>query len=467
MIKRALSIVLAVMASAGPGLTAQESLTFEQAVNRVRARNEAIKAAHAQVSEADAERKAARGLRYPEVGVVFRHYFLDDPIVIGLDVAFLSLDFPVQRDEFWEGQLQFQWPLYTGGRINAANEAAAGQQAEVQADLRQTEHGLITELAERYYGVVLASRAKEVQALKVQVMEAHEKRARRLFDEGIIARIEYLNVQVAVSEARVALEEAQRQVAIVGEALANTVAAAEPPTPVSRLFLLPEIAPLDTFRGMVNASHPVLAKLDAKGDQAEQGVRAAKGELKPTVYAFGQRELVPGHLTMLDPEWAAGVGVEYKLFQGGRRSAKVSAAKAVTERVGHLREKYARDLETLVVKRYQELHQARERYRGLEKTLELTDENLRVRTRAFEEGVATSVEVVDATLSHARAQLGRFKAAFDYDVAFFQLLEASGRSAAWKAHLAHAEPIPEHANDMAPDAAPDAVPAQAVFPTME
>ena len=84
----------------------------------------------------------------------------------------------------------------------------------------------------------------------------------------------------------------------------------------------------------------------------------------------------------------------------------------------------------------------------LEATLDLTEENLRVRTRAFEEGVATSVEVIDATLSHARAQLGRFKAAYDFDLALFQLLEASGRSAQWPEYVKRAEPVEAQTYDL-------------------
>jgi outer membrane protein TolC len=61
-------------------------------------------------------------------------------------------------------------------------------------------------------------------------------------------------------------------------------------------------------------------------------------------------------------------------------------------------------------------------------SLELARENVRVRTRGFEEGVATSLDVVDARLSLARVELGRLAAARDFDVALAELLEAAGQS---------------------------------------
>ena len=351
---------------------------------------------------ATAERDAAKGLRYPEFDMELRRYVLDSPVKVGIDGIPLSLE--VQSDNFWEGQVTMKWPIYAGGRINAANEAAAARQDEAHATQQTTKHTLLTELAERYYGVKLARRNREVTELKLGVMQEHEARAKRLFEEGIIARIEYLNVQVAVSNAAREHDEAKRGIAIVEEALANTLVGDDSIDPTSPLFLIRDMESRDVFEDYVAQGHPVLAMLAAKENLATQGVRAEEGDNLPTLYAFGAYELVPDDLTMLDPEWAIGLGLQYKLFDGGRGKNEVRAAKAQLSQVEHLRRKYQRDLETLTVKRYEEMFRALEQYDALEKTLELTVENLRVRTRAFEEGVATSLEVIDATLSHAPRQ---------------------------------------------------------------
>jgi outer membrane protein TolC len=423
-------------------------LTFEEAVQRVETHHEALRAAESTLDQRDAERAAAKGLRYPEVDLELRRYVLDSPVAVGIDGVPISLE--VQSDSFWSGQITMKWPLYTGGRINAANDAAVARQDEAHATLRTTEHTLLTELAERYFGVKLARRNRDIMALKLEAMQAHEARAHRLLQEGIIARIEFLNVQVAVSNAARELEDAQRAITIVEEALANTIVGEAPIDPTTPLFLIRDIEGREAFVGAVAREHPVMAMFTAKEDLATQGVRAKQGENLPTVYAFGSRELAPDDLTMLDPEWAVGLGAQYTLFDGGQGKHEVRAAKAQLEQVEHLRRKYQRDLETLTVKRHEEMLRALDQYDALEKTLELTAENLRVRTRAFEEGVATSVEIIDATLNHALASLGRYKAAYDFDLAFFQLLEASGRSAHWGEYMPRAVPIVEQATVLQP-----------------
>lgn len=229
---------------------------------------------------------------------------------------------------------------------------------------------------------------------------------------------------------------AKRDVSIISEGLSNILASAETIEPTSPLFIAEALEAREVFQSYVNVNHPILRVLAAKREWAHQGVKVEEADQKPTVYAFGMHELVTSDLTVMEPKWAVGVGLQYTLFDGFQAKNKARAARAVETRVQHLTQKAERDLKSLVLERYQKMEKAREQFVSYERTLELAEENLRVRTRAFEEGTATSLEVIDATLSLSRAQLGRLKAAFDFDDAMFQLLEASGRTGSYSEYLA-------------------------------
>ena len=79
-------------------------------------------------------------------------------------------------------------------------------------------------------------------------------------------------------------------------------------------------------------------------------------------------------------------------------------------------------------KNRRELQNALEQYQGYGPIMELTAEVMRLRQTAFAEGLATSLDVVDAQLSITRAQTGRAQAAYDYVVALAALLESIGHS---------------------------------------
>jgi outer membrane protein TolC len=71
---------------------------------------------------------------------------------------------------------------------------------------------------------------------------------------------------------------------------------------------------------------------------------------------------------------------------------------------------------------------ARDQFDTLARSIALAQENIRVRTLAFREGLATTLEVVDAEVQLSRARIERAAAAYQFDVALAEMLEASGQA---------------------------------------
>jgi len=188
-----------------------------------------------------------------------------------------------------------------------------------------------------------------------------------------------------------------------------------------------------------SAHQPVLNYLAARRAQAAEGINAELGRLRPEVYLFGAKELNRGDLTILDPDWAAGIGVRLSLWDRTDRPNRVRAARALERRVGYLEADTRRGLRTLVEKTHREVVTSQEQFASLNETLVLAHENLRVRQLAFQEEQSTSLEVVDAQLALARVETERAAAAHDFVVALAGLLEACGEPARFAAYEARAE----------------------------
>ncbi len=418
-------------------------LGFAEALQRARGGNESILAARSEETQRQEERRAARGLYWPSVSFDPLYTHLGEEILLDLDpirdvVLTLHPQVPPRLVPHFEETLFQQdmlrlpltarWPLFTGGRITAANRAAEARLKDASAQTRQAEEGVLRALVKAYFGLRLALAEQAVRAEALAGLDRHLRDARRLEEEGLIAKAERLNAEVARAEAERQLERAGADVAIARAALANVLAADEPVgDPATPLFVLAELEPLERFQSEALARHPALARLAAQKDLASQAVAAQKGAYFPEVFAYGMYELRKADLSPIEPEWLAGVGARFELFDGGSRSKKVAAARAQQERVGLLDRKARRDLATLVERQYREAEKARDQWRSLEATRALADENLRARTRAFEEGLATSLEVVDARLAQARLRLERLAAAYAFENALAELLEASGQ----------------------------------------
>lgn len=443
-------ILTALVACAHVPAAAQErppavpaSISLGDAFALQRQRHEALAAADALVEQRRLEQAAAHTLYYPRVEAHTRLTRIDAPIEIDLDpirqvILSLHPQVPpsrvpaftttVQDATFWKADVRATWPFFTGGRVPAANAAAAARTEEARADRRQTAGALATDLVRRYYAVQLAKAARGVRTAVVEGLRAHAYNARRLQEEGLAARVERLGAEVALAEAERQLRRAADDEALARIALAGALSLDEPPEPVTPLFVLDDLEAVETFVAAMRASHPVLAKLSAQTAQAAQAVRAERGRRWPDLFAFGTRELYENDLTILEPSWAAGIGANWLLFDGGERARKAAAARAQVDRVTALDARARRDLATQTEAKHRDVRRARDQFVTLEATLGLAEEHLRVRTRAFEEGLATSLEVVDARLALSRVQLERLLAAYEYDVALAELLEATGQS---------------------------------------
>ncbi len=431
-----------------------EELSFDQALGRLREKNESVKAAQMEEEQKKHEKAAAQGLYFPKVQFGARYTRIDEPITIDLnDIRTVilglhpvvpaemvpSFEKTVQDDKFWRANVTAFWPIFTGGQILAGNRAADAFLNESREKLRYTESTLTTELVRRYFGLRLARKVFEVRKQVLEGMDKHLYQAKKLEENGMIARAERLHAEVAWAEAEREYKRAKRNEKIAQTALSNILSSKDTIDPTSSLFLLRKVEFLAEFRSRVIGNNPILKQLAAKKDAAHQSYKKEMGTLFPQVLLFGQYELYKEDLTMLDPEWAVGVGVNFPLFQGGARLNRLKAAKSLEEKVFYLEQRANRDIETLVEKRYHELMKALEQYEALESALVSTREYLRVRTRSFEEGFATSVDVVDAQLALSRVKIESLVAVYDFDVALAELLEASGESEKFETYRARAD----------------------------
>lgn len=445
-------VLLSLLILQGTPLVAADSfLTFTKALDNMLTRNESMQTSRSEIEQKEFEARAARGLYLPKVTLSGRWTRIDEPIYLDLnsirDVILAmhptvppemvpSFQETIQDDIFFKSQLNMVWPIYTGGKITAANKAADAGVQESEAKMRRTAGTLTSELARYYFAVRLMDQVLTIRIEVKNALEQHLFQARRLQEEGFIARTELLHAQVAKAQADRELKASRRDLDLARTALANILASDDLVNPSTPLFLIPGIGPENFFIDQVRNNHPALDQVQAVKDKARENLRATRSEFYPEVYLFGIRELYEDDLTALEPTWAIGVGANFTLFDGGSRSNRIMAARKMEEQAELTHHKLARDLETLVSSRHQELMKDSEQFDSLQASLELAEENLRARKRSFEEGLATSLDVVDAQMSLSGIQVERMKAAYSFDVTLAQLLEACGRGTDYPQYLA-------------------------------
>ena len=452
-------------------LPAQEqgrTLSLEEALEMTLSDNPAIRAAEFNRRAAQQERRAAIGLRMPQIGITGSYAYLGKDIEIDLNntktpvqnlagqilqSGMIPSDYIPSISQMLSGAMAASWalplqdrslgfvggdvtvPLWMGGKINAANRAARINEQTARSQGIQQRNALVSGLVERYYGLALARQVVVVRQQVVDGVRKHLEDAAALEAQGMISRSEKLYVEFKMSEAERDLQNAQSQVETIAAALNSTIGQTDDYQPVTAMFILERIEPLDHFRTLAAERNPLLDQVDQKRRLAYEGVRAQRSSFLPQVVAMGGMSFYDYQVSKVLPRWAVGVGVNFKLFDGLNREYKYSAAKQTVRRVEALQDKAGNDISVLVEKLYNQMENYRTQMASIEASLAFAEEYLKTKNAAFLEGMSSSTDLIDAELNLAKVKTERIEAAYRYDVSLAQLLEAAGISDEFTAYM--------------------------------
>ncbi|ELJ8563945.1 TolC family protein [Vibrio cholerae] len=432
-------------------------LSFQEAWDLLQQQNNSLAAQRANVERYAHLKDATQNLNLPSVSVGANFTRLDQDVTLSskqifdstgqalpalpptlaqLVAGIGSIQSTITERDIFTSSIRAIWPIFTGGRITAAQDAAAGKEDEAQSQLAMEIQARYEDLAKYYFSVVLA---KEVLATRIAVEEGltqHRDNALKLEQQGQIAHVERLQADASLDKAKVERKKAQKTLDIAQSALTQILGATETVEPSGMLFINTSLPPMHAFIEQTLNTYPGLSLLDAKEKQASSLIKAEQGKYYPEVYLYGDYSLHEDDslASQMKPDWLVGVGVNIPLIENTGRSEQVKAANSAVNQVRYLKAQAKQDLSVLVEKTYLEAEQALEEVTGLNSSLNLAQENLRLRQKAFSQGLSTSVDVVDAELYLASIRTQQSLASFNYLISLNKLLALSSEMSSFSTY---------------------------------
>lgn len=429
-------------------LSHSAAISFEQAWQLLQQENHSLAAQRSNVERYQHLENATDNLNLPSVTLGANYTRLDSNVTVtgkqlfestGQTLPNLGPTFnalianlgdvtsTISERDIFSSSIRAVWPIFTGGRINAAQSAAEGKKQQAQSELAMETQARFEDLSKYYFSVLLAQDVVATRQLVEQGLLQHRDNALKLEQQGQIARVERLQAQSALDNAIIERKKAEKSLEIAQTALTqilNQVSAVEPS---DSLFINTNLPNQQLFVDQTLATYPGLALLDAKEKQATSLIKAEQGKYYPEVYLYGDYSLHEDDslASQMKPDWLVGVGVNIPLIEKTGRSEQVKAANSAVNQVRYLKAQAKQDLSVLVKKTYLEAQQAQEEVLGLESSIELAQENLKLRQKAFSQGLSTSTDVVDAQLYVAKVQTQKAAASFNYLISLSKLLALS------------------------------------------
>ncbi|MCY9874413.1 TolC family protein [Vibrio barjaei] len=423
-------------------------VSFDEAWQLLQQNNNSLAAQRANVERYGHLQDASSSLNLPKVTVGANYTRLDQDVTLNgsqfadslsggpalppalgqaLNQILGGVTSTIENQDIFTSSIRAVWPIFTGGRITAAQTAAEGKKEEAQSQLAMEVQARYEDLSKYYFSVVLARNVVDTRMAAEKGLTKHRDFAIKLEEQGQIARVERLQAEASLAKAVVERKKAQHGLDIAEAALTQVLGQSETVEPRDQLFINENLPPLDAFVDQTLDTYPGLSILDAKEKQASSLMKAEKGKYFPEVYAYGDYSLYHGDSLagQLKPDWLVGIGVSVPLLENTGRSEQMKAANSAVSQVQFLKKQAKQDLSVLVEKTYLEAQQALDEVQGLNTSIQLAEENLKLRQKAFSQGLGRSLDVVDAELYLASVKTQQDAASFQYLLSLNKLLALS------------------------------------------
>ncbi|MGZ5431887.1 MAG: TolC family protein [Thermoanaerobaculia bacterium] len=336
----------------------------------------------------------------------------------GLDFSQLGFGAP----NTWNFGLSLNWPLFTGGRVEAQTRAAEGLEELAENNVGSVEAQTRLDVTTAYFDAQLAAELVEIAESSLanaqETLRITSIRAR----EGAQADFDVLQARVTRDNQRPVLIRRQTARELAFDRL-------------RALLDLPEDQPLrlttpvtEAVGGPVDVSIDVATRVPVQQarlrlEAAEHQLDAAVAQRMPTLIAQSQYGLVAYSDNLLPDlggfrkNWTVGASVQLPLYAGGRINAEIGIARAdVAEaeaQLDQISELAQLDASSAIA----DLRAARAAYEAMEGTVEEAVRGYELAQLRYAEGVSIPLEVQNARLLLEQARANRAQAARDLWIA--------------------------------------------------
>jgi outer membrane protein len=404
--------------------------TLEQAWAAALAADRGLQARQWNESAAEQAAQSARAERWPVIGIdgsftgrsnepAFKVHFegipLPDEII------------PYEQTENFAVRAKIDLPLYTSGRIEhgiaaaeAARTASALESDDAILDLKMR-------VAEVYVAVLRAQRDVDLTESTARSLESHAHDVEMRFHHEQVQQTDLLAAQVSLANARQAVIQAKNR--LDGSRAAYNRHLGRPLTAAVSLAELPLTTPVsdvDELTALALHARPALARLTTHVEALRHRAKSERAKNAPQVTLRGEYDYEEDRFRVPEGIAAAGVGVSWNLFDGGRNRFEASNLLEQAEAI-HCRRAELESLIALEVRQtWLDVQETRRRLETTPEAIEQAEENLRVVRKRYSVGAATNTEVLDAETLRTQAYRNHDNAMYDAVLAAWRLRHATG-----------------------------------------
>ena len=329
-----------------------------------------------------------------------------------------------------------QQPVFMGGKIVASNQMAkyAEELAQSQYDAEHAQ--VLADIEQAYWQIVSIAAKKNLAENYADLLRQMGKDVDALVAEGFATPSDALTIKVKMNEAEMLYTKATN-----GLALAKMLLCKECGLPLDSEITLadetldaipvPQMSPVISDEE-VYAARPEIRSLDLAKKIYDKKVAVVRADGLPTVavmanYAVTHPNVFNGFQNKFGGFFSAGVLVNVPIFHGTEAIQKTKKAKAEAALTQYRLDDAKEMISLQVAQLRQQEGEALEKLTMAESNLENAEENLRVATAGWNEGMIASNVVLQAQTAWLQAHSEYIETGVELQMCSVNLAKAEGR----------------------------------------
>jgi len=436
---RLITICAAALISGVSALKAEPiELDLKEAINVALEKNEAYKIAQKELEKANGQVTEAVAGALPQItgGLTYLKNWVVPTGVFQMNGE--TVTFKFGTDNSYTANLTLTQPLYAGGRTITALGIARNYKKMARKMVFSAGQDLKVQVFNSFYAAVLAEEVYRVNQESYDLAKENLDVVEKMYNQGMAAEFDYLRARVAVANLEPDVIKARNDSDLAMSALKNTLgldldseieldAVSD-----STEFILQPISHDEAIAELkLNRPEVTVSSLETK--MRKQMISIAKAGYRPSLIFSSslQYQSQFNNGNVFDKKWDRSLNsvlmLSVPIFDSWKTPSQVKQARAEMVQ-SRLREESTVKYMILDYEQSQSRYnEARTRYSVQGGAVELARRGLDIANVRYENGVGTQLEVSDARLSLARAEINRALAFHDLATSYASLLRSLGR----------------------------------------
>lgn len=405
----------------------EEKLTLEECIKIAIENNLKLKIAQSKIDSTYYQKEIVQKYKLPTFSTSFNYTYL------GENEGFVFNGIPMKftEDNMFVLKFTISQPIFTGWKIEKTYQIAKENYERTKIDFENEMSNLILDVEKAYYNILKAKKFLETGLKYKENLERHLSDAKKLFQQGIVTKIDILKTEVALKNAETRIIETENYLKIA-KANLNFILN----KPLDYEFEIEDILEIEEDKRDYEWWKEVSLKerCEIKSMKKlisiyEKKIDIEKSNLYPQIYYFLNYNIERGTQTSVgkwDTNWNTGFLLSYDIWNWGQTKDKIKKAEIEKEEIKKQFDLIKNSIEVEVKNAYLSFLSAESKIEENKKQIELAEENLRIANLLYNEGLATGTDVIDAITMLTEAKNSYYNSLYEYKMAYSQLLKASG-----------------------------------------